>query len=300
MANKKGGLGKGMDSLFGTNRISPKALAHSKQAVRNPDVQEQIVSISIDKIQANPFQPRTNFRPELIQELADSIKQNGLLTPIIVRPMGSYYQIIAGERRLRAIQLLKRTEIAAIVRTTNDETMATLALIENLQRDDLNPIEEAQAFQVILDQTGISQSELAQNLGKERTTVANSLRLLKLPKKVRDLVEVDSLSMGQARALLGLENQSSLEHVLSLILDKDLNVRQTEQLVKQVNEGPVDSKPDKQVSPYALDLAHQLEEKFGTKVKVQASRGGRGKIEINYLSQEDLTRILSLLEIEVD
>lgn len=300
MANKRGGLGKGMDSLFGTNRISPEALAHSKQAVRNPDVQEQIVNISIDKIQANPFQPRKNFRPELIQELADSIEQNGLLTPIIVRPMGSDYQIIAGERRFRAVQLLKQTEIAAIVRTTNEETMATLALIENLQRDDLNPIEEAQAFQMILDQAGISQSALAQNLGKDRTTVANSLRLLKLPKKVRDLVETDSLSMGQARALLGLKNQSSLEHVLSLILDKDLNVRQTEQLVKQVNEGPVNSKSVKAVSPYALDLAHRLEEKFGTKVKVQGSRGGRGKIEINYLSQEDLTRILSLLEIEVD
>lgn len=299
MVNKKGGLGKNMDSLFGSNGISKEALAHSKTISRNPEAGEKVVSIPLDQIEANPFQPRLHFDEESIKELAQSIKEHGLLTPIIVRQSGAKYQIIAGERRFRATKTLPVKEITAIVRATNDDTMATLALIENLQRDNLDPIEESRAYANLMAQLDLNQTQLAEKLGKERTTIANALRLLKLPNQVQDLVQAGELSMGQARALLGLEKEGQMNAVVQTILKEQLNVRQVEALVKKVNAG--DQKPAKKAeSPFAKDLANRLEDKFGTKVKVNTGSKGAGKIEIAYLSEQDLARILSILSIEVD
>ncbi|MDF7626291.1 ParB/RepB/Spo0J family partition protein [Lactobacillaceae bacterium L1_55_11] len=300
MVNKKGGLGKGMDSLFGSNKISPEALAHSKAAAQQPQAGEQVQKIDLKKVRANPFQPRKQFDKESLQELADSIRENGLLTPIIVRQVGSDYEIIAGERRFRALKLLKEPKIEAIVRDTNDDTMATLALIENLQRDNLNPIEEAQAYKNLGEQLGLSQTQLAEKLGKERATVANALRLLKLPEQVQELVVNKALSMGQARALLGLKQAQQITAAVQEILEKQLSVRQVEALVKRLNEGPKQDQPQKPVSPFVTEVAEQLEERFGTKVRLKNQRNGRGRIEIDYLSNEDLDRILTILDIEVD
>lgn len=289
-----------MDSLFGSNGISKQALEHSKTITRSADASEKVVDLPLAKIVANPFQPRLHFDEASIKELAQSIKENGLLTPIIVRKAGANYQIIAGERRFRATKTLGVKTITAIVRETNDETMATLALIENLQRDNLDPIEEARAYANLMGQLDLTQSKLADRVGKERTTVANALRLLKLPDKVQELVQAGQLSMGQARALLGLEKEAQLNSVLSTILKEGLNVRQVEALVKKVNQGDQPKKSVKKPSPFADDLALRLEEKFGTKVKVNAGKKGSGKIEINYVSARDLERIMEILAIEVD
>ncbi|MDD9138585.1 ParB/RepB/Spo0J family partition protein [Fructobacillus sp. CRL 2054] len=300
MAKQKSGLGKNMDSLFGSNGISKQALEHSKTITRTVEAGEKVIDLPLAKIEANPFQPRLHFDEASIKELAQSIQENGLLTPIIVRKAGAKYEIIAGERRFRASKTLSKKTISAIVRESNDETMATLALIENLQRDDLDPIEEARAYANLMAQLDLTQSKLASRVGKERATVANALRLLKLPDNVQELVQQGQLSMGQARALLGLEKESQMNAVVSAILKDGLNVRQVESLVKRVNAGDKPKKEEKKPSPFVEDLAQRLEDKFGTKVKVNAGKKGSGKIEINYVSNRDLERILEILAIEVD
>ncbi|CAM3152114.1 ParB/RepB/Spo0J family partition protein [Leuconostoc rapi] len=299
MAIKKGGLGKGLGGLFNANNVTEEALEHTKAVTKQATATEQIVRIDLVDVEANPFQPRHRFNSERLEELSRSIKENGVLTPIIVRKHEHGYQIIAGERRVRASKLAKIPHISAIVRDVDDDTMAAIALIENLQRDDLDAIEEAQAYDALMQQLHLTQAQVAEKVGKERTTVANALRLLKLPQSVQKLVETGDLSMGHARALLGLKSKTKLEEVAQLIMTRHLNVRQVESLVKQINSGAAE-KNEKVVSPYITSLATQLEEKFGTKVNVNVGTKGNGKIEINYLSNDDLSRILNLLDIEVD
>jgi len=299
MAIKKGGLGKGLGGLFNANNVTEEALEHTKAVTKQATATEQVVRINLVDVEANPFQPRHRFNDERLEELSRSIKQNGVLTPIIVRKHDRGYQIIAGERRVRASKLAELTYISAIVREVDDDTMAAIALIENLQRDDLDVIEEAQAYDNLMQQLHLTQAQVAEKVGKERTTVANALRLLKLPQSVQELVEKGDLSMGHARALLGLKSKAKLEEVAQLIITRHLNVRQVESLVRQINNGTTE-KNEKVVSPYITSLATQLEEKFGTKVNVNVGNKGNGKIEISYLSNDDLSRILNLLDIEVD
>lgn len=299
MATKKGGLGKGLGGLFNANNVTEEALEHTKSVTKKASDTEQVERLALDKITPNPFQPRHRFDAAKLNELAKSIKASGVLTPIIVRRLGREYQIIAGERRVRASKLAGLTTISAIVRTVDDETMAAVALIENLQRDDLDAIEEAQAYQALMKQLQLTQAQVAEKVGKERTTVANAVRLLNLPTSVQDLVQAGDLSMGQARAILGLKAKSQIEKTAALVVARQLSVRQVEALVKQMNAGAID-KPEKVVSPYVVAIASQLEEKFGTKVKVNAGAKGNGKIEINYVSNDDLNRILDLLDIEVE
>lgn len=299
MANKKGGLGKGLGGLFNANNVTEQALEHTKSVTKKASDTESVEKLDLNKIQANPFQPRHHFDDVKLQELAHSIKENGILTPIIVRKYGDQYQIIAGERRVRASQLIDASTISGIVRDVDDDTMAAIALVENLQRDDLDAIEEAQAYASLMTQLHLTQAQVAEKVGKERATVANAIRLLKLPDAVQELLQNQDLSMGQARALLGLKAKNQIDHVAKLVVARDLNVRQVEALIKQMNNGETD-KNEKHVSPYISALATQLEEKFGTKVKVNAGSKGSGKIEINYVSNEDLSRILSLIDIEVD
>ena len=299
MAIKKGGLGKGLGGLFNANNVTEEALEHTKAVTKQATATEQVVRINLVDVEANPFQPRHRFNDERLEELSRSIKQNGVLTPIIVRKHDRGYQIIAGERRVRASKLAELTYISAIVREVDDDTMAAIALIENLQRDDLDVIEEAQAYDNLMQQLHLTQAQVAEKVGKDRTTVANALRLLKLPQSVQELVEKGDLSMGHARALLGLKSKAKLEEVAQLIITRHLNVRQVESLVRQINNGTTE-KNEKVVSPYITSLATQLEEKFGTKVNVNVGNKGNGKIEISYLSNDDLSRILNLLDIEVD
>ena len=299
MAIKKGGLGKGLGGLFNANNVTEEALEHTKAVTKQATATEQVVRINLVDVEANPFQPRHRFNDERLEELSRSIKQNGVLTPIIVRKHERGYQIIAGERRVRASKLAELTYISAIVREVDDDTMAAIALIENLQRDDLDVIEEAQAYDNLMQQLHLTQAQVAEKVGKERTTVANALRLLKLPQSVQELVEKGDLSLGHARALLGLKSKAKLEEVAQLIITRHLNVRQVESLVRQINNGTTE-KNEKVVSPYITSLATQLEEKFGTKVNVNVGNKGNGKIEISYLSNDDLSRILNLLDIEVD
>lgn len=302
MANKKGGLGKGMSSLFGANNVSKSAVEHTKSATKEPTATENVVQLNLSAIKPNPFQPRRHFDETKLQELATSVQDSGVLTPIIVREDGKSYQIIAGERRVRASRLAKLTTIPAIVRQVDDDTMAAVALIENLQRDDLNVIEEAQAFDALMTRLSLSQAQLAEKVGKDRATVANALRLLKLPENVQTMLQDGELSMGQARALLGLKKKSQIDKVVATIMARGLNVRQVEALVKQINEagGEPAASEKPQISPFIAAVATQLEEKFGTKVKVNTATKGNGKIEINYVSNDDLSRILALLNIEVD
>ncbi|GMA69589.1 chromosome partitioning protein ParB [Leuconostoc litchii] len=299
MASKKGGLGKGMNSLFGANNVSKEAVEHTKIVTKEQEATEQVVKLPLEDVQPNPFQPRHHFDDNKLQELAASITENGVLTPIIVRQNDSKFEIIAGERRVRASKLASLKEISAIVRQVDDDTMAALALIENLQRDDLDAIEEAQAFDALMKRLDMTQAEIASKVGKDRATVANLLRLLKLPESVQNLIQNGDLSMGQARALLGLKKKTQIEKVAEIVVSRSLNVRQVENLIKQMNEGTPEVR-NKEVSPFVLALSNQLEEKFGTKVKVNAGNKGNGKIEINYVSNEDLSRILALLDIEVD
>ena len=299
MATKKGGLGKGLGGLFNANNVTEEALEHTKSVTKKASDTEQVARLEIAQIEANPFQPRHHFDDDKLNELAKSIKNSGVLTPIIVRRFGRQYQIIAGERRVRASKLAGLTTISAIVRAVDDDTMAAVALIENLQRDDLDAIEEAQAYQALMTQLQLTQAQVAEKVGKERTTVANAVRLLHLPTSVQDMVQAGELSMGHARAILGLKTKRQIEKVAALVVARRLSVRQVEALVKQMNAGTVD-KPEKTTSPYAVAIASQLEEKFGTKVTVNAGAKGNGKIEINYVSNDDLSRILDLLEIEVE
>ncbi|AFS40996.1 MAG: ParB/RepB/Spo0J family partition protein [Leuconostoc gelidum] len=299
MAIKKGGLGKGLGGLFNANNVTEEALEHTKSVTKKVTDGESIVLIELPDIEANPFQPRHHFNDDKLQELAQSIKENGVLTPIIVRRYNNKYQIIAGERRVRASKLADLVHISAIIRNVDDDTMAAVALIENLQRDDLDAIEEAQAYDGLMKQLQLTQTQVAEKIGKDRTTVTNALRLLKLPQTVQTLVEAGDLSMGHARALLGLKDKTQIEKIAQSIVTQGLNVRQVESLVRNMNDGSTD-KTVKIVSPFAMSVATQLEEKFGTKVKVNAGNKGNGKIEINYMSNDDLSRILNLLDIEVD
>lgn len=302
MVSKKGGLGKGLGGLFNANSVTEEALEHTKNVVKTPASFESVTKISLADIAANPFQPRHHFDNDKLKELANSIIENGILTPIIVRKHDKGYQIVAGERRVRASKLAKQSTITAIIREVDDNTMAAVALVENLQRDELDAIEEATAYEALMSQLGLTQVELAKKVGKERTTVANAIRLLKLPETVQNMVRNGNLSMGQARAILGLKDKKRIESVAHTVIKRQLSVRQVESLVKQLNIGSIEShhQVNQQISPYVRALSTQLEEKFGTKVKVNTSDKGTGKIEINYVSNEDLERILNILEIEVD
>lgn len=264
---------------------------------------DEVRDIVIDKIVANPFQPRRVFDQNKLQELADSIKQNGVLQPIIVRhnpKNNSQYELLAGERRWRASQLAEMTTIPAIVRKLDDDQMLQAAILENLQREDLTPLEEAQAYRDMMDGLNLTQAQVAKRLGKARSAVANFLRLLNLPDEVKDLLNAGQLSMGQARTLLGLHNKRRITPVAKRAIAEGMTVRQLEQLVNKLNEQATPTKNQASLSPYIKASTTALEDKFGTKVHMTRNRKGAGKIEITYLSDEDLNRIFDMLNIDLD
>lgn len=284
------GLGKGMDAFF-PDLGMPESL----------DVKEEVIDIPLDELRPNPYQPRQHFDEEALNDLAKSIEQTGVFQPIIVRPSSIQgYEIIAGERRYRASKLAHKTTIPAIVRRFNEDEMMQIAVLENLQREDLSPFEEAEAYQTLMDQLHLTQKDLAEKLGKSRPYIANYLRLLTLPDEVKAKVQSGQLSVGQARTLLGLKNKKQMILVAEKVVAEQLTVRQIEQLVNQLTKEEKKTKTEEKVVPipaYIKESTRQLQHKFGTPVQIK-NQGQRGKIEIEFMSKEDLTRILDLLDIQ--
>ena len=295
------GLGKGLDSLIpnalGETKTKKETAAKSKTETTEGEEPQTLVKIT--KVEPNREQPRKNFDEDALQELADSIKQFGLLQPILVQDRKDYYEIIAGERRWRAAKLAGLKEVPVIIRNYTEQEIVEISLIENIQREDLNPIEEAQAYKRLLTEFHLKQDEVAERVSKSRTAVTNSMRLLKLDERVQQMVIDEMISTGHARALLAIEDKESQYAAAVKVFDEKLNVRETEKLVKEfLNPTP---KKEEKTRDTAQDLVYeQLEEKIkgiiGSKVAIRRKNNNKGKIEIEYYSQDELERIVELLE----
>lgn len=274
---KNKGLGRGLDSLFGEE-------SHK----------EEIQGIKINDIEPNPNQPRRTFDDIALEELADSIRENGVVTPITVRKTGSTYQIIAGERRWRACRIAGLTHIPAYVVDVEDKMAYQMALVENLQREDLNPIEEAKGYQSLMDNFSFTQELVSQKVGKSRSAVANSLRLLALPVTVRSMLEEGLISEGHGRALLGLSDQEAIENAARTVIRERLNVRQTEELVKKYGKR-VKEKENAPEEIYVRDLEHELESLTGLRVTINHGKK-KGRLSIEYYGNDDLEDICNALK----
>lgn len=285
---------------MGTNPVTkaPLAAATPMHApVAEPaDMHERVLRVPFSRVQPCPFQPRKSFEPEALRELADSIQEQGILQPLIVRERNGRYELIAGERRWRAAGLLKLTEVPVIVREAEDKDVLELALIENLQRENLNPIEEAQGYSRLISQFQLTQEEASLKVGKSRAVVANALRLLKLAPELQGYVRDGRLSVGHAKVILGLEQPEQQKTAANRILKEGLNVRQAEALVARM-QNPKLVTP--QISPVARDanlasLESRIRERLGTKINLRYSKG-KGALEITFYSDDDLDRILQIL-----
>lgn len=298
MSNKKRGLGRGLDALLTSARPRPQDL-DGDVAVAVVDAKDsELQSLSVEVIQPGQYQPRRDIQPESLDELAASIKAQGLMQPIIVRPLVGFedrYEIIAGERRWRACRLLDMTHIPALVREVDDESAIALALIENIQREDLNPMEEAIALHRLQHEFELTQQQVADAVGKNRATIANLLRLMKLNDDVKRLLEHGDIEMGHARALLALNGQEQSD-AATQVVSRALTVRQTEALVRQWQE-PESIQPEKApVNPDIQRLERILGDRLGAKVAIQHGEKGKGKLVINYTSLEELDGILNHIQ----
>ena len=290
--NTNKGLGKGLDALISSEGIPE-------------DTKDSVVELKINDISPNEGQPRKDFAEDALQELADSIKENGVIQPIIVQKMGSGYRIVAGERRWRASRLAGLKVIPAIVRELTDQQTMEQALIENLQREDLNPLEEAYAMQNLLKTHKLSQEQLAKRLGKPRATIANTVRLINIDESLQDFIRNGDLSAGHAKALLSLKDPEDQRKAADVIIAKDMTVRQAEEYVKRyiyLLENPdANTKPKKQVNTQfqlsTKEVEVKLKKSLGSKVKLKVAdmETGRGKIVIDYKNYEDLDRLLEVL-----
>ncbi|XEO93978.1 ParB/RepB/Spo0J family partition protein [Latilactobacillus sakei] len=291
MVNKNGkGLGRGLEAVFSAFEGPNKNRAD-----------ELVEELTLEDIRPNPYQPRKTFDEAALAELAASIKKSGVFQPIIVRKSINGYELIAGERRFRASKLAGKTTIPAITRQFDEEAMMEIAVLENLQREDLTPLEEAQAYDTLLKKLNLTQAEVSERLGKSRPYIANYLRLLGLPADVKQLLQEGQLSMGQARTLLSLKKKSQISALAKRTLAEGLTVRQLEQLVNQMNQTKAAKVAKTKIkSPYIQASENQLVDKFDTKVNIAMNSKGRGKIEIDYGTVEDLNRILALLDVNID
>jgi len=293
MAVKRSGLGKGLDSLIPDNR-SLKNKKEEKSSSPEGTSSEQM--IPINKVEPNRNQPRQNFEEDALLELADSIKQFGILQPLLVQKKKDYYEIIAGERRWRAAKMAGLKEVPVIIREYTDQEVVEIALIENIQRENLNPIEEAMAYKRLLEEFSLKQDEVAERVSKSRTAVTNSMRLLKLNDKVQQMIVDDMISTGHARALLAIEDEKEQHLIAMRIFDEKLSVRDVEKLVKSL-KNPKKVKEKTKIEHMFLyeDLQEKMKSAIGTKVIVSPKANGKGKIEIEYYSEGDLERIFDLI-----
>ena len=291
MTVKKRGLakGRGLDALLGS--IQKEKLQLEAQALDHG----QLKNIDVNLLKRGEYQPRRFINEQDLQELAASIEKHGIMQPIVIRPVDDQrypYEIIAGERRWRAAQLAGLTEVPAIVRELQDQVAIALALIENIQRQDLNPIDQAMALQRFHEEFGLSHQEIADTVGKARTTVSNLLRLLSLAEPVKDMMQQALLDMGHARAILTLKAKDQVK-VAEMVIEKSLSVRQTEQLVRELNN-PKQEKPKPAVAADIQQLTQRLADRFKADVKIDHTQQGKGKLVINYHSLEELDGILSI------
>lgn len=274
---RKTGLGKGMAALL-------------------PVVEEEgksYFSCPIEEIRPNRDQPRKRFSAEKLEELAASIREKGIIQPLVVRKMSEHYELVAGERRWRAAQKAGLLTVPVVIQDISDDTALEIALIENIQREDLNAIEQAEAFHALIEKFHLSQEEMAKRVGKDRSTVANSLRLLKLPSEIKNDILEDRLTMGHARALLALETQELMEQAREEVLRRNLSVRETENLVKRMKSRRP-ARPKSPPGPEITAVLDRLKRRFMTKVAIRTSGKG-GKIEISYSTSDELTRLIDIL-----
>ena len=290
MAVKRGGLGKGLDALISEKPVEKKK---AKAEEVNSDSTREI---SINEIEPNKNQPRERFDEDGLVDLADSIKQHGIFQPIIVtKGDNGFYQIVAGERRWRAAKMAGLKTIPALVRDYSDLEILEISLLENLQRENLNPIEEAKTYKRFMDEFHMKQDEVAEKVSKSRATVANSLRLLNLDGRVQEMLIEEMISMGHARALLGISDGNNQYSLATEVFDKKLSVREVEKLVKNYNEKKPEKHKEAVVRDFIYnDLENNLKEILGSKVNI-CDKNGKGKIEIEYYSKDDLDRIYELL-----
>lgn len=304
MAPKRG-LGRGLSNLIPTDDttedVSPKASKQTKTgAVTKTEIVKKVEqTLNINRIEPNKNQPRKEFNEDALQELADSIKQFGVIEPLVVVKRKGYYELIAGERRWRAARLAGLKEVPVVIKDYDDQQIVEIALIENIQREDLNPIEEAHAYERLIQEFNLTQDEVAERVSKSRTTVTNALRLLKLTEKVQQMLIDDMLSTGHVRALITITEPQLQYETAMYIFDKKLSVRETESYVKKLlNKKPKEKtseKEDPELSFLYKAIENRLKESLGTKTTIKAKTKDSGKIEIEYYSQEDLERITQLL-----
>ena len=282
MAKKLGGLGKGLNAIFIEN---------------DSENNNSGVTLKISEIEPNRSQPRKEFDEKALSELAESISEHGLLQPLLVRPLTlGGYEIVAGERRYRACRMAGLTEVPVIIRELSESETMELALIENLQREDLTPLEEAMGYEVLMNEHGFTQDEVSKSVGKSRPAIANALRLLKLPEGVKELLKENKISAGHARALLSLENEDDMLELAELIVAKDLSVRQTEKLCKNASKEKKPEAPEKKPSYYSMvELA--LNEALGRKISISKNKGKEGGVlQIEFYSDEELTELSNKLK----
>lgn len=294
MAVKKKGLGKGLDSLIPENK-SVKASVKSESVSEEPKNGEQMVKINM--VEPNREQPRKHFEEDALLELADSIKQFGVLQPLLVRKRKDYYEIIAGERRWRAAKIAGVKEIPVIIKEYTEQEVVEISLIENIQRENLNPIEEAMAFKKLLTEFHLKQDEVAERVSKSRTAVTNSMRLLKLNENVQQMIIDDMISTGHARALLAIDDPEQQYALATKIFDEKLSVRETEKLIKSLKNPKKNEKKEKKVENAFIyeDIAEKMKQALGTKVNILSKGNGKGKIEIEYYSDSELERMFEMI-----
>ena len=293
---KKGGLGKGLDSLI-ANKVG---VPETAEAVRMPEPDKDVTFVKITKVEPNREQPRKNFDEDSLLELSESLKQYGVLQPLLVQDKKDYFEIIAGERRWRAAKMAGLKEIPAIIKELNEQQIVEISLIENIQRENLNPIEEAQAFKRLLNEFHLKQDEVAERVSKSRTAVTNSMRLLKLDERVQQMVIDDLISTGHARALLAIADNEKQYSVAQQIFDEKLSVRETEKLVKKIQNQKAEpqkkQQEDNHMSIFYEDMEQKLKAIMGTKVAIHCKGNEKGKIEIEYYSNNELERIMDLFQ----
>lgn len=297
MPGKKSGLGKGLDSLIPNkkNDISDSKV-EKKQEKENDSPKSGEIMVRINEVEPNRDQPRKDFDEDALMELADSIRQFGILQPLLVQKKKNYYEIIAGERRWRAAKLAGIKEVPIIVKDYTDQEIVEISLIENIQRENLNPIEEAMAFKRLLQEFQLKQDEVAERVSKSRTAVTNSMRLLKLSPRVQQMIIDDMISTGHARALLAIDDEEQQFILANKIFDEKLSVRETEKLVKALKNPKKEVKKEKPEYTFIYEnIEEQIKNIMGTKVSVNQKANGKGKIEIEYYSEEELERIYDLL-----
>lgn len=290
MAVKKTGLGKGLDSLIPTQAVNKKEVKKEETPVKTIIKKEEI-KLRLSEIEPNRSQPRKKFDEDSLLELADSIKQFGLLQPLLVQKKKDYYEIIAGERRWRAAKMAGLKEVPVIIKDFSDQEIVEISLIENIQRENLNPIEEAQAYKRLLTEFHLKQDEVAERVSKSRTAVTNSIRLLKLDERVQQMVIDDMISTGHARTLLAIEDKDLQYQFAMKIFDEKLSVREVERLMKNLDKQKPEKKEEKNSFIYH-DLEERMKAILGTKVSINHKSNNQGKIVIDYYSNDELERIL--------